>query len=567
MAEERGVTYVKLDGDIGILGNGAGLVMSTLDVVALAGGRPANFLDAGGGSKADEVVTALEVLLSDEKVKALLVNIFGGITRCDEVAEGLLTALEQLGDPDRRAPGRDERGGGAPDHRRARPGQRRRGADDALRRAPGGRARRAGGPGVSILVDDSTKLLVQGITGREGAFHATRNKAYGTQVVAGVTPGKGGQEVDGIPVFDTSPTPWSRRQHRNGVRPAPPPRTRSTRPPTAASTWSSPSPRASRRTTCCASTPICGAAARPCWARTARGHQPGVASVGIMPTQVFAPGRVGLVSRSGTLTYQISKELALLGIGQSTVVGIGGDPVVGSSFIDVLERFEADPETDLAVMVGEIGGRGGEGGRVHQRADADAGRRLHRRLRRRQRGGPRGRDHHRLLGHGPGQKDALEARGVRWAPTPPRWPRSHRMSLARADGGEGFRLERVREVVPLLDEWAALADRVAAPAPLEPGYLAAWAEAYSATERLIAVTARRDGELAAVLPIVLFDRASRRSPSGPSTRSAWSATDPRRRTPRWRAPCRCPSPGCCCGGARGGPPTGPGARPRGPGSR
>ncbi len=97
MAQERGVTYVKLDGDVGILGNGAGLVMSTLDVVALAGGRPANFLDAGGGSKADEVVTALEVLLSDPKVKVLLVNIFGGITRCDEVAEGLLTALDRLG--------------------------------------------------------------------------------------------------------------------------------------------------------------------------------------------------------------------------------------------------------------------------------------------------------------------------------------------------------------------------------------------------------------------------------------------------------------------------------------
>jgi succinyl-CoA synthetase beta subunit len=97
MAQEKGVTYVKLDGDVGILGNGAGLVMSTLDVVALAGGRPANFLDAGGGSKADEVVAALEVLLSDAKVKALLVNIFGGITRCDEVAEGLLTALDQLG--------------------------------------------------------------------------------------------------------------------------------------------------------------------------------------------------------------------------------------------------------------------------------------------------------------------------------------------------------------------------------------------------------------------------------------------------------------------------------------
>jgi succinyl-CoA synthetase beta subunit len=97
MAGELGVTYVKLDGDVGVLGNGAGLVMSTLDVVALAGGRPANFLDAGGGSKADEVVTALEVLLSDDKVRSLLVNIFGGITRCDEVAEGLLTALERLG--------------------------------------------------------------------------------------------------------------------------------------------------------------------------------------------------------------------------------------------------------------------------------------------------------------------------------------------------------------------------------------------------------------------------------------------------------------------------------------
>jgi succinyl-CoA synthetase beta subunit len=97
MAQQRGVTYVKLDGDVGILGNGAGLVMSTLDVVALVGGRPANFLDAGGGSKADEVVTALEVLLSDPKVRVLLVNIFGGITRCDEVAEGLLTALDRLG--------------------------------------------------------------------------------------------------------------------------------------------------------------------------------------------------------------------------------------------------------------------------------------------------------------------------------------------------------------------------------------------------------------------------------------------------------------------------------------
>jgi succinyl-CoA synthetase beta subunit len=96
LARERGLTYVKLDGDIGVLGNGAGLVMSTLDVVAQAGGRPANFLDAGGGSKADAIVAAVEVILSDEKVKAVLFNIFGGITRCDEVAKGLIEAFQQV---------------------------------------------------------------------------------------------------------------------------------------------------------------------------------------------------------------------------------------------------------------------------------------------------------------------------------------------------------------------------------------------------------------------------------------------------------------------------------------
>jgi succinyl-CoA synthetase beta subunit len=97
MAHERGLTYVKLDGDIGILGNGAGLVMSTLDVVAHYGGAPANFLDAGGGSKAEAITSAVEVILSDDKVKAVLFNIFGGITRCDEVAKGLVEAFETLG--------------------------------------------------------------------------------------------------------------------------------------------------------------------------------------------------------------------------------------------------------------------------------------------------------------------------------------------------------------------------------------------------------------------------------------------------------------------------------------
>ena len=212
---------------------------------------------------------------------------------------------------------------------------------------------------MSILVDATTKLVVQGITGREGAFHATRNLAYGTQVVAGVTPGKAGQDVEGIPVFN-SVDDAAEATGANTAMVFVPPRfaadaileaLASPVYTVVAITEGIPAHDMLRVYTHMKSTgktligPNCPGVITP-----------GVASVGIMPTQVFQPGRVGLVSRSGTLTYQISKELALLGIGQSTVVGIGGDPVIGSSFIDILSRFDADPETDLVVMVGEIGG-------------------------------------------------------------------------------------------------------------------------------------------------------------------------------------------------------------------
>jgi succinyl-CoA synthetase alpha subunit len=212
---------------------------------------------------------------------------------------------------------------------------------------------------VSILVDEGTRLVVQGITGREGAFHATRNKAYGTKVVAGVTPGKGGQAVDGIPVFDTV----ADAVEETGANVA-----MVFVPPRFAADALFESIESGVDLIVCITEGIPAHDMLRVYTHLRRGPQallgpncpgvisPGRATVGIMPTQVFEPGRVGLVSRSGTLTYQISKELALLGIGQSTVVGIGGDPVVGSSFVDVLERFEADDETDLVVMVGEIGG-------------------------------------------------------------------------------------------------------------------------------------------------------------------------------------------------------------------
>jgi len=212
---------------------------------------------------------------------------------------------------------------------------------------------------VSILVDGRTRLVVQGITGREGAFHAGRNKVYGTNVVAGVTPGKGGQDVDGIPVFNTLHQAVQETE-ANAAMVFVPPRF--------APDALYEAIESGVELIICITEGIPAHDMLRIYTHLKRGDQtligpncpgvisPGKATVGIMPTQVFQPGRVGLVSRSGTLTYQISKELALVGIGQSTVVGIGGDAVVGSSFIDILGRFEADPETDLVVMVGEIGG-------------------------------------------------------------------------------------------------------------------------------------------------------------------------------------------------------------------
>ena len=210
-----------------------------------------------------------------------------------------------------------------------------------------------------IHVGPDPSLVVQGISGREGAFHSTRTKAYGTNVVSGVTHGKGGQDVEGIPDVDTVADAVAETDANTAMVFVPP---------RFATDALYEAIESGVDLVVCVTEGIPAHDMMNVYAHLKRGGQrligpncpgaisPGSATVGIMPTQIFTPGRVGLVSRSGTLTYQISKELAQLDIGQSTVVGIGGDPVVGSSFIDILELFEADPDTDLVVMVGEIGG-------------------------------------------------------------------------------------------------------------------------------------------------------------------------------------------------------------------
>ena len=212
---------------------------------------------------------------------------------------------------------------------------------------------------MAILVTSETRLVVQGITGREGSFHATRNRDYGTAVVAGVTPGKGGQDVSGIPVFDTVSQAVEQEGANTSMVFVPPP---------FAADAIYEAVDAGCETVICITEGIPAHDMMDVYAYVrSRGVtllgpncpgalSPEVASVGIIPTKVFKKGPVGLVSRSGTLTYQIGNELAQAGVGNSTIVGIGGDPIVGSSFIDILQRFEDDPQTELVVMVGEIGG-------------------------------------------------------------------------------------------------------------------------------------------------------------------------------------------------------------------
>ena len=212
---------------------------------------------------------------------------------------------------------------------------------------------------MAILVDETTKVVVSGLTGREGRFHSLRNRGYGTKVVAGVTPGKAGQDVEGVPVFDTIADAVAETGANTSLIFVPP------RFATEAILEAADS---ELRLVVCITEgiPVRDMARVASYLRGKPSAlvgpncpgviSPGRSNVGIIPGEICMPGRVGLVSRSGTLTYQIVHELTQRGIGQSTCVGMGGDPVHGIGFLESLALFNWDPETDLVVMIGEIGG-------------------------------------------------------------------------------------------------------------------------------------------------------------------------------------------------------------------
>jgi succinyl-CoA synthetase alpha subunit len=212
---------------------------------------------------------------------------------------------------------------------------------------------------MSILVNKDTHVIVQGITGRDGSFHARQMKAYGTQVAGGVTPGKGGQDVDGIPVFNSVKEAVAATGANATVIYVP-----AKFAPAAVIEAAQ------------ADVPliICITEGIPVMDMIEVYHtvqnrglrligpncpgviSPGQCKIGIMPGQIHKPGRVGVISRSGTLTYEIVNALSERGVGQSTCIGVGGDPIIGSGFRDLLPLFQDDPDTDAVVLIGEIGG-------------------------------------------------------------------------------------------------------------------------------------------------------------------------------------------------------------------
>ena len=289
---------------------------------------------------------------------------------------------------------------------------------------------------MSILIDKKTRLVVQGLTGREGTFHAKQAAAYGTTVVGGVTPGKGGSKHEGWPIFDTVRDAVKETGANASVIFVPPPFAADAIMEAADAglalvvciTEGIPTLDMMRAMTFLKDRPATRLVGPNCPGLIS----PGKAKAGIIPGNICKEGRIGIVSKSGTLTYEAIHQLTRLGMGQSTCIGIGGDPLIGTSHIDALTLFAADPDTDAVIMIGEIGGTAEEEAAAWIKATLqEAGRRLHRRPDRASRApdGPCRRDHRGRQRHGRREDGRAHRRGRQGREEPRRHGQGHQRAV------------------------------------------------------------------------------------------------------------------------------------------
>ncbi len=387
-ARAAGLSYVKLPGWVGLMVNGAGLAMATMDLLNFSQLPASNFLDLGGGADQARMETALELLFGDQAVKAVFINLFGGILSCEKVARALEGALN--GAPPKkpivaRMSGKDSKAaleilGGldvenlhiATDMKEAigilgslKP------VDAPVIEFPAPLDSEMAKPQqdkgyrtVDIFdIDKATPILVQGITGREGQLHTRLMQEYGANIVAGVTPFKGGQKTLGVPVYNSMAEAKCNHDIQASIIFVPPQ--------LAADAVLEAANNEIPWAICITEgivqhemlatlAQIRESSTRVIGPNTPGLIVPGQTKIGILPPQPFSPGSVAVLSRSGTLTYEVAQRLTDAGIGQSLSVGIGGDPFIGTTFVDMFEMLRNHDETEAVVILGEIGGQAEE---------------------------------------------------------------------------------------------------------------------------------------------------------------------------------------------------------------
>lgn len=383
-ARDAGLSFVKLPGWVGLMVNGAGLAMATMDLLNFSQFPASNFLDLGGAADQERMQTALELLFGDDQVQAIFINLFGGILSCEKVALAMKGALEGKA-PQKpivaRMSGKDAESGLeilkslnvdnlhlAADMQSAinilsdlKPGN----APTVTFptpeiQSPEPRPHDIGyNSSASFAIHKETPILVQGITGREGQLHTGLMQEYGANIVAGVTPFKGGQEVLGVPVYNSIAE--AKRVHEIGASIIfVPPRMAADAVLEAACNeipWAiCITEGITQHDMLSAFEQIQISPTRVVGPNTPGIIIPGQTKIGILPTTPFTPGPVAILSRSGTLTYEVAARLTENGIGQSLCVGIGGDPFIGTNFVDMFEMLRNHDETKAIVVLGEIGG-------------------------------------------------------------------------------------------------------------------------------------------------------------------------------------------------------------------